>query len=62
MTISRYDDTPPSANVEGDVLEACLYAGTGCGRISDVPEAAQIMDDIWAEYQAISGIRNEEAK
>jgi nitronate monooxygenase len=43
-SIPRYDDTPPLAGDEGAVAEMCLYAGTGCGAIGDVPTAAELIE------------------
>lgn len=53
-TITRYDDSPPVETTNGQILECCLYAGTGCGNIDDIPDAAQLLSNIWSEYQAIS--------
>lgn len=53
-TIVRYDDSPPVETTIGQTLECCLYAGTGCGNIDDIPGAAQLLSNIWSEYQAIS--------
>ena len=53
-TIIRYDDSPPVETTKGQILECCLYAGTGCGSIDNIPPAAQLLSDIWSEYQAIS--------
>jgi len=52
--IVRYDDSPPVETTEGQILECCLYAGTGCGDISDIPNVGRLLSDIWSEYQAIS--------
>lgn len=54
-TIVRYDDTVPVETTTGKILECCLYAGTGCGKIADVPKVDQLLLDIWSEYQSISG-------
>ena len=53
-TVNRYDDDPPLSNMVGNALDGCLYAGTGCGRIYDMPNAKDVVDRIWAEYNAIS--------
>jgi len=53
-TIIRYDDSPPVETTEGQIFECCLYAGTGCANISDIPKVDQLLSDIWSEYQAIS--------
>ena len=41
--IPRYADFPPLAGDAGAVSEMCLYAGTGCGSIGDVPTAAELV-------------------
>ena len=51
--INRYDDDPPLADMEGEILDCCLYAGTGCGAINNIPNAADLITAIWAEYQAL---------
>jgi len=51
--IKRYDDAPPFVDTVGEVLECCLYAGTGCGKIKDIPEAALLMSDLWTEFQQV---------
>ncbi len=47
----RYCDTPPAADAEGDILAACLYAGTSVHGISSVRPAADIVQSLWAETQ-----------
>jgi NAD(P)H-dependent flavin oxidoreductase YrpB (nitropropane dioxygenase family) len=42
--IPRYHDAPPLAGDAGAVGEMCLYAGTGCAAIEDVPPVAQLID------------------
>lgn len=34
--VHRYDDWMPYADMSGDVLDCCLYAGMGVGNITDV--------------------------
>lgn len=53
--IVRYDDLPPDESTKGKILECCLYAGTGCDKIDDIPHAAELITNIWSEYQAVSG-------
>ena len=50
--IKRYGIYEPLANMEGDVLDCCLYAGKGCGNIEDIPEVAVLLSDLWSEYKA----------
>lgn len=40
----RYSDDPPRAGDDGAIDEACLYAGTGVGRIDDLPSAAALVE------------------
>ena len=54
-TVIRYDDAPPVETTKGLILECCLYAGTGCGNIKDVPPGALLLSNIWSEYRAMSG-------
>ena len=48
-TIRRYSDTAPRAGMTGCAEEMCLYAGTSCGRIDDVPPAAELVARLWDE-------------
>lgn len=57
-TIVRYDDSPPVETTEGQILECCLYAGTGCGNIDNIPQVDQLLSKIWSEYQAMSNYAN----
>ena len=41
--IRRYDDTPPAEGMRGDVLDCCLYAGLGVGRIRSIEPAADLV-------------------
>lgn len=51
-SILRYEDTAPRADMTGDVEAMALYAGTGVGRIADVPPAGDLLRRLWAEAQA----------
>ncbi|MBG1231202.1 NAD(P)H-dependent flavin oxidoreductase [Aestuariivirga litoralis] len=51
--IVRYCDSPPAADAEGDILAACLYAGTSVAGISDVRPAGEIVQSLWAEAQKL---------
>lgn len=48
--------TEPDVAQQRGILETCLYAGTGCGRMDHISGAAKLMADIWAEYQAEENI------
>ena len=52
--LKRYDDAPPTESMEGNILDSCLYAGTGRGSIEDIPDAQTLLSRIWSEYQASS--------
>jgi NAD(P)H-dependent flavin oxidoreductase YrpB (nitropropane dioxygenase family) len=41
--IYRYEDTGPRVGMTGDIAAMCLYAGTSCAGISDIPTAAEVM-------------------
>jgi nitronate monooxygenase len=47
--ILRYEDTAPRQGMTGDVPAMCLYAGTSCARIQDVPPAAELVARLWDE-------------
>ncbi|HZT43529.1 MAG TPA: nitronate monooxygenase [Chthonomonadaceae bacterium] len=49
--ILRYEDTAPRAGMTGQVLDMALYAGTGCGVITDVPPAAALVERLVREYE-----------
>lgn len=49
----RYCDTPPSFDSEGDLLGACLYAGTSVDGITSVRSAAEIVSSLWADTQSL---------
>ena len=44
VPILRYEDTAPRVDMEGNIGEMCLYAGTGVGKIGDVPSAAELVE------------------
>jgi nitronate monooxygenase len=52
--LKRYDDAPPTASMEGNIMDSCLYAGTGCGSIKDIPDVQTLVSRIWTEYQVLS--------
>lgn len=47
--VMRYADTPPIAGMTGALDQLCLYAGTGCGQIHDVPAAGELVARLWKE-------------
>ena len=50
--IRRYDDTAPRQGFTGDIEAMCLYAGTGCASITDLPSASDLIPLLWREYEA----------
>jgi len=53
--ILRYEDTAPREGMSGDVGAMALYAGTGVGRIGDLPSAAELVRRLWAEANRCAG-------
>ncbi len=41
--ILRYEDTAPREGFAGEIEAMCLYAGTGVGRIDDLPQAGDLV-------------------
>jgi nitronate monooxygenase len=50
--VPRYSAEPPSAATTGDWEAAALYAGTGVGKIVDVPPAAEVIARVMAHADA----------
>jgi NAD(P)H-dependent flavin oxidoreductase YrpB (nitropropane dioxygenase family) len=48
----RYEDAPPRKGMSGAVEALPLYAGTGCGEISDIPRVGELVERLWSECQA----------
>ncbi len=48
-TIPRYADTAPRLGFTGDIEAMCLYAGTSCATIHDVPSATDLIPRLWQE-------------
>ena len=46
--VRRYDDTPPAEGMRGDVLDCCLYAGCGVGRIRSIEPAGELVKALGA--------------
>ncbi len=49
----RYDDAPPLATFDGNPESMCLYAGTSCEAIHDIPNVDAMMRRLWDECQAV---------
>lgn len=47
-TITRYEEIPPAMDMSGDILACVLYAGVGCGKIRNIPTAAQLLAELWS--------------
>ncbi len=45
----RYDDSPPRTAMQGNPEAMCLYAGTSCEAISDIPSVSTLMQRLWHE-------------
>lgn len=52
--LRRYTDTPPRRGMTGSVLDLCLYAGTSCEHITDIPTVSQLIHRLWTEYVTAS--------
>jgi nitronate monooxygenase len=48
----RYCDTPPGPDATGDLMGACLYAGTGVSDIDRIEGAGDLVTRLWAEVQS----------
>lgn len=54
--IFRYEDAAPKQGYTGDIEAMCLYAGTGCGAINDIPSAGELVERLWRECEeALAG-------
>lgn len=49
-SVRRYDDAPPDADMQGDVLACCLYAGAGVGKITGIQSARELVRDLSAGF------------
>lgn len=47
----RYDDAPPHAAMTGNPEAMCLYAGTSCDSIVDIPPASELVERLWRECE-----------
>ncbi len=61
-SIYRYEDTVPREGYTGDIEAMCLYSGTGCGAIADVPPAAELVQRLWRECENAAGDRHPTAE
>ncbi len=51
-SIGRYHYAAPHAEMTGNILAMCLYAGTSCGSVQDIPPAAELVVRLWSECLA----------
>ena len=51
--IFRYEEVAPRVGMTGELLDMCLYAGTGVRRIADVPPAGELIERLWAECRQV---------
>jgi len=47
--ILRYEGTAPKQGTHGSIEAMCLYSGTGCGEIDDIPGAGDLVERLWQE-------------
>jgi nitronate monooxygenase len=52
--IYRYEDIGPRIGMTGDIAAMCLYAGTSCAGITDIPTAAEVVARLEREIAALS--------
>jgi nitronate monooxygenase len=53
--IVRYEEMPPANDMTGDILACVLYAGTGCGKIKDIPSVSELLPNLWSECLKAQG-------
>lgn len=49
--IYRYEEVAPRVGMTGELLDMCLYAGAGVGKVRDLPPAGELVDRLWVECQ-----------
>lgn len=49
--VLRYDDSPPRATMQGNPEAMCLYAGTSCEVVCDIPSVSTLVQRLWHECQ-----------
>jgi nitronate monooxygenase len=47
--ILRYEAAFPRQGFTGNIEAMCLYAGTGCSAIADIPSAGELVERLWRE-------------
>ena len=51
--VHRFSEDEPLQGWSGSIDEMCLYAGQSCGIVHDIPPAASVVRDVWAEANQI---------
>lgn len=46
IKINRYSEVPPSSQMQGKILDCCLYAGTSCAKINNIPSAGDLVREL----------------
>ena len=49
--IVRYDSAAPRAGMTGRILDMCLYAGTSCEAVRDIPPAFDLVQQLWTDCE-----------
>lgn len=52
QSISRYSVSPPAAGMTGEAEAAAMYAGTGIGKIREIPDVATLLAEIEKELRS----------
>lgn len=56
-SIIRYEEMPPANDMTGDILACVLYAGTGCGKIEDIPSVSELLLYLWSDCLKAQGMQ-----
>ena len=50
--VKRYDHYTPMRSInEGEVSDWCIYAGTSCDKVTDIPSASELVHRLWKDCQ-----------
>ncbi len=52
--LKRYSGDEPLSSMSGSILECCLYAGTSCGKVTDIPTIAELVPGLWSDHRALT--------
>ena len=53
IDVRKYGIDPPMANFEGDIEQAALYCGQSCSLVNDIRPAAEIVQDLARQAEAL---------